>query len=122
MRLRRSAISNALATSTGQMAGTRASAPAESRSRTVSVNLVASSSKHQATATDASSTKRLVAAAFINELAYGKFSQSRARAQPPDGGGQSASVFFPAGIGRRQFSHRNSAPRDLDGLAHRSPL
>ncbi len=31
-----------------------------------SVNLVASSSKHQATATDASSTNRLVAAAFID--------------------------------------------------------
>ncbi len=43
-------------------------------------------------------------------------------AQPPDGGGQTASVFFPPGIGRRQLGNRNPAPRDLDGLAFRGPL
>src|SRR5216684_3892548 len=116
MRLRRSATSNAFEISQGQIEGTRASAPAEIKSSTPSVNFVASSSKHQATATDASSTNRLVPAAFIDQLAYRDFAQSRPFSQLPNAFDQTASVLLPAVVRRNQLRHWNAAARNPDRL------
>jgi hypothetical protein len=67
---RRSATNNAFAISNAQIAGARARAPAEIKSKTPAVNAVASSSKHHATVTESSSTNRL-AATFINHSLIG---------------------------------------------------
>src|SRR5271166_6387405 len=116
MRLRRSATSRAFATSRGQMAGVVASTPAPSRSSTPSVYGVLSSEKHHASATEASRTRRLVTAAFINQLANGQASQVGSFPNLADIADDLFQIFGLSIFGWNQLGHGNSAPRDADGF------
>src|SRR5690349_2874375 len=103
MRLRRSAISSAFATSSGQIAGVSTSVPTESKSRTPSVKSVRSSSKHQANATDASRTMRLIAPPFIDQLAYGYLSQSHTFSELANFLHKLAGILLVASIGENKL-------------------
>src|SRR5580658_1869939 len=117
MRLRRSATSKAFATSKGHMAGVIASVPAESKSRTPSVNGTCSSSKHQATATDASRTIRLITAPRSDQLADRDLSKSRIFSKLANFSNNLMRVCFLARIGGNQFRNRNPSSCDSDRLA-----
>src|SRR5277367_3422822 len=117
IRLRRSAASKAFATSKGHIAGASASVPAESRSRTPSVKCDRSSSKHQATATDASRTIRLIMAAGINQLPDCDLSQIRTLSKFANLSHNLIRRFSLASIGWNQLRNRNPTPRDPDRLA-----
>src|SRR5262249_12645240 len=119
MRFRRSAISKALATSKGQMAGVSTSVPAKSRSRTPSAKPALSSSKHQATATDASRTIRLITSPFIDQLADTDLSQSCALSNLANLSYKLIGRLFLTGVGGNKFRDRNPPPRDPDRLALR---
>src|SRR6266496_4871528 len=113
IRLRRSATNKAFATSSGQMPGATASAPAARRSKIPSVNDADSSSKHHATVTEASSTNCL-AAAFINQLFYRDFSQGCTFSNLPNTARNFPRVFpLPRSSGD-QLSDRHTAQRDSD--------
>src|SRR5438876_477564 len=100
MRLRRSAISSAFTNSSGQMAGASASVPLASRSRTPSVKLLLSSSKHHATATDASRTIRLITAPFIDQLADGYFPEVHSLAKLANLSNELARILLLTSVGR----------------------
>src|SRR5262249_52859327 len=119
MRLRRSAISKALATSKGQMAGVSTSVSAESRSRTPSAKPPVLSSKHQATATDTSRTIRSITSPFIDQLADTAPSQSCALSNLANLSYKLVGCLFLTRVGGNKFRDRNPPPRDPDRLALR---
>ena len=75
-----------------------------------------SSSKHQATTTDASRTIRLRMAAGIDQLADRSLSQSSTLSKLPNFSHHLLRIFSLACIGRNQFCNWSPPPRNPDRL------
>src|SRR5579863_2152527 len=117
MRLRRSAISKALATSNGQMEGVSISVPVSSTSSRRSGRAALSSSKHQARGTEASKTRLLVTSAFIYQFSNGNLPEGDALAGRANVTNHLFEVDSILLIGRDKFRDGDAAQGDADGLS-----
>ena len=114
---RRSPTSRAFATSNGQIDGVMAETPVVSRSRISSVPRVPSSGKHHASATEASSTNRLISSAFIDQFAQRQSSQACPLSDFSDLADYFLQVLLFGLVVGNQSRHRNSAARNPNRFA-----
>src|SRR5260370_35579472 len=125
IRFLRSALNTALATSRGHPAGTTTVAPFASRSRIPSVTAVASSSKHHATATEASKTSFLnclMVAPLLYQLPDLYLSESHTLSELTDVTHNIPRILCFPRIGGNKLSHWNTPQCDISRFPPRHLL